>query len=122
MEQPSTALDAAFNNDNPEHRQVLITALRERGLEAYEYGSGGGWQHVCVYLVEEESDWLAVATGNMETDCEIGLMGDRVEAQVGDDFSLKPKNLNEAVAAFLQYCGEREHWISEYRQGKLDYL
>ena len=63
MEQTDLALDVPFLNEDPEHRQALIAVLKAHGLEAHEYGSGGGFNHVCVYLVAEEQDWLAIATG-----------------------------------------------------------
>ena len=121
MEHSNFAPDAALHNDNSEHRQALIAALVERGLDAYEYGSGGGWQHVCVYLFSEDGNWLAIATGSMETECEIGLMGDRDQYQVGDEFPIKPRTLADATDGFQHYWDERDRWVQTYRAGLLDY-
>ena len=121
MEQPDLALNAPFLNDDPEHRQALIAALKAHGLEAHEYGSGGGFNHVCVYLVAEKQDWLAVATGSMESECEVGLFGDRNQYQVGNEFDKHPITLTEVVNSFEEYWGEKEKWIGMYHEGLLDY-
>lgn len=117
----STEGEQTLNNDEPEHRQALIHALRREGLEAYEFHSGGGTMHVVVDLVNEPGgDLLQIATGSAASPCDVGLMGWRNQANVQDETWIAALTQKQAVTAFRQYWEERSDWVHCFERGDLD--
>ena len=113
----------AFDNDEPAHRDALIKTLRARGLDAYEYNSGGNTMHVCVDLVNGEMDseeLLQVATGSADSLCDVGLMGYSATGQAGSREWARTPTLDEAIAAFGRYVADRDEWVARLRRSALD--
>lgn len=136
-----------FENDDPTQRANLITALMERGLDAWELNSGGGTMHVIVTLLDYTVDppinaaqdevlhselqkaaetWpyaanLYIATNSLQTDCEIGLLGvdGRTDAQATTEKWEPVGTLEEAVDAFQRYWNDRDSWLRTYWDGNL---
>ena len=112
----------AIDNDDPEHRRMLIAALREEGLDAYEYHSGGGLMHVVVDLVNdapEGEDLLQIATGSVASPCDVGLIGWGPDGNVWTPEFVRTPPLADAVAAFRRFYAERTRWITAFREGWL---
>lgn len=91
-----------FDNDDPQHRQQLISLLQEKGINAFELNSGGWTMHVAVALIDSYSeppvieaqdpdtrkkvaDRLAMlteavdfylVTGSAASNCDIGFIGE----------------------------------------------
>jgi len=112
-----------IDNDEPVHRQLLIEALRTRGLDAYEYNSGGNTMHVCVDLINGEmntEELLQVATGSADSPCDVGLMGYSATGQAGLSDWMRTRTIDDAVAAFGRYVADRDEWVARLRRSELD--
>lgn len=114
----------AFDNDDESHRRSLIAALQQYGFSAYEYHSGGGCMHVVVDLFNDgpgmTNDILQIATGSIESLCDVGLMGWRNGANAqGSDWK-KAATLDEARMAFQHYWQGREQWIQRFLNNEFD--
>lgn len=136
-----------FENDDPIQREMLINALTEKGLDAWELNSGGGTMHVIVTLLDYSvdpavntaqnpalrselqhwaKDWpyagyLYIATNSLQTDCEIGLLGvdGKTDAQVSLEAWNPVSTLEEAAETIQRYWGQRDKWIQAYLAGEL---
>jgi hypothetical protein len=136
-----------FENDDPVQREMLISALTEKGLDAWDLNSGGGTMHVIATLLDYTVDppintaqdqalrselqkaaesWsysanLYIATNSLQTECEIGLMGvdGRTDGQVATEEWEPVGFLEEAVDAFQRHWNNRDIWLRKYRDGKL---
>ena len=97
-----------FENHNPNDREQLIEKLRAKGLPASEFDSGGGILQVIVPILRSSERGLEIhaqdselrleleraleynpyhphlfiATNNLRTSCEIGLMGEDAYGEV----------------------------------------
>jgi hypothetical protein len=131
-----------FENDDPHHRGALLKALRERGLDAVEFNSGGGTMHVIVALIDyvyepsvntaesqelrselensargwPHESYLYISTNSLQTNCEIGLMGldGRTGAQVSHNEWEPVESLEDAVEVFQKYWNERDKWVRAF--------
>jgi hypothetical protein len=134
-----------FDNDNSAHRGQLIHALSSRGLDAWEFNSGGGIMHVVVslldasvipaiitakdarlqkVLLEKAESWpscaqLYIATNSLQSPCEIGLMGnDGVTGdQIGSEQWEMVNTLEEALSIFLRYWEARDRLLETFLSG-----
>lgn len=112
----------AMNNDSMGDRRKLIEELQRRGIEAYEYTSGGGIMHVAADLHKDGDDLLQVATGSAETDCEVVLLGWRGDYQVGNSPQdwYYPATVEEAATSFEDLRARRDELIDHFRAGELN--
>lgn len=136
-----------FENDNPKDREKLIEKLKAKGLPAVEFNSGGGILHVMVPLLRSSERGLEihaqdselrlelesaleynpyhphlfVATNNLRTSCEIGLMGEDAYGEVicMYDWELIP-DVELAVAIFEGFWNKRDEWLQKWMAGALN--
>lgn len=109
-----------LNNRNPDHRQALIAALMECGLDAHEECSGGNVWHVSLYLLREGRDWLAISTATDETACDVGLMGERDGRTAGEAHWEPVVSIAEAVVAFQRRWNDQDKRLARFWVGDLD--
>lgn len=130
-----------FENDNPEDREKLVEELIRHDLNAFEWNSGGGIYHVIVPLINPYDDsisihaqdknlveemqanianwpddtYLFIATNSLQSDCEIGLMGQ--SGKNGNPVSSPDwkfiNYLDEAVKEFQSIWEDRDEWIGK---------
>ena len=136
-----------FENDNPRDRAQLIEKLQVKGLPAFEFDSGGGILHVIVPILwsseggleiyAQDSELrieleraleynpyhphLFIATNNLRTSCEIGLMGEDAYGEVIStyDWELIP-NVKLAAAIFEAFWNKRDDWLQKWMAGALN--
>ncbi len=136
-----------FQNDNPNDREQLIEKLQAKGLPACEFDSGGGIFHVIVPLLQSSERGLElhaqdselrleiesaleynpyhphlfIATNNLRTSCEIGLMGEDAYGEVISvyDWELIP-DVEFAVAIFEGFWNKRDEWLQKWMAGVLN--
>lgn len=109
-----------IDNHNPEDRRRLIEALWSFGFRATEYDSGGGTTHVVVPILEEGDDLLQIATGEIESRCDVSLMGWRRGEQVQADTWIAAQSMEDAIIHFEKYFQDREQWIERFYLGEMD--
>jgi len=136
-----------FQNDNPNDREQLIEKLQAKGLPACEFDSGGGILHVIVPLLQSSERGLEIhaqdselrleiesaleynpyhphlfiATNNLRTSCEIGLMGEDAYGEVISvyDWELTP-DVEFAVAIFEGFWKKPDEWLQKWMAGVLN--
>jgi len=136
-----------FENDNPNNREQLIERLKAKGLPAFEFDSGGGIFHVIVPLLRSSERGLEIhaqdselrlkiesaleynpyhphlfiATNNLRTSCEIGLMGEDAygEAISAYDWELIP-DVKLAAAIYEGFWKKRDEWLQMWMAGVLN--
>ena len=136
-----------FENDNPNDRAQLIEKLQAKGLPAFEFDSGSGILHVIVPLLQSSERGLElhaqnselrleleraleynpyrphlfIATNNLRTSCEIGLMGEDAYGEVisAYDWELIP-DVELAAAIFEGFWNKRDEWLQKWMAGDLN--
>jgi hypothetical protein len=136
-----------FENDNPNDRQQLIEKLQAKGLPASEFDSGSGIHHVVVPLLQLSERGLEIhaqdnelrleleralefnpyyphlfiATNNLRTSFEIGLMGEDAYGEVIStyDWELIP-DVKLAAAIFEGFWNKRDEWLKKWMAGALN--
>lgn len=109
-----------MHNSNQEDRRRLMEALWSRGYSVSEYSSGGGTVHVVLPLLEEGEDMLFIATGDIDSNCDISLIGWHGGEQVQTDTWISVSTLEEAVLGFERFLSEQNVWLERFRSGELD--
>ena len=136
-----------FESHNPNDREQLIEKLRAKGLPASEFDSGGGILHVIVPILRSSERGLEIyaqdielrreleraleynpyhphlfiATNNLRTSCEIGLMGEDAYGEVIStyDWELIP-DVELAAAIFEGFWNKRDEWLQKWMAGALN--
>ncbi len=136
-----------FENDNSIDREQLIEKLQAKGLPAFEFDSGGGSLHVIVPLLRsiergleihaQDSEvrleleraleynpyhpHLFIATNNLRTSCEIGLMGEDAYGEVISTYDWELiLDVELAAAIFEGFWNKRDEWLQKWMAGNLN--
>ena len=136
-----------FQNDNPNDREQLIEKLQAKGLPALEFDSGSGILHVIVPLLRsgergleihaQDSELrielertleynpyhphLFIATNNLRTPCEIGLLGEDAYGEVISTYDWELiRDVELATAIFEGFWNKRDEWLQKWMAGALN--
>ena len=136
-----------YDNNNPDHRILLVEALKERGIPAFEWNSGGGIYHVIVPLISDSESnpeinsedstlvsivlnilkrssynpFLFIATNSLRTSCDIGLMGEDPNTgdQVGSINWIYAAELKGVIKQIQKHWDKRDILIKSWVEGSL---
>jgi hypothetical protein len=136
-----------FENNNPKDRAQLIEKLQAKGLPACELDAGGGIFHVIVPLLRSSEQGLEIhtqdselrieleraleynpyhphlfiATNDLRTSSEIGLMGEDAYGEVIStyDWEFIP-DVELAAAIFEGFWDKRDEWLQKWMAGALN--
>lgn len=135
-----------IDNRNPKDREVLIKTLQAQGLDAFEWESLEGIDHVCVPILATFEDtpitintttkemrekveealgdtpyeaYLYIATNSRDYPCEVGVMGTYPDGrrQFASNDWTPVETLDEATGKFLELWRERNDWLQAYLNG-----
>ena len=77
--------------------------------------------HVVVDLVADSGNHIIqVATGNIETLCDVGVMGWNENGKIGSPDWVQAPTLSTAAGAFEIYLADRDKWIQRSNAGELN--
>jgi hypothetical protein len=136
-----------FQNDNPNDRKQLLEKLQAKGLPASEFDSGSGIRHVVVPLLQLSERGLEIhaqdnelrleleraleynpyhphlfiATNNLRTSCEIGLMGEDAYGEGISTYDWEAiRDVKLAAAIFEGFWNKRDEWLQKWMLGDLN--
>ncbi|NNJ12138.1 hypothetical protein EKD04_017545 [Chloroflexales bacterium ZM16-3] len=113
----------AFENRQIADRRDLITALARVAPVAYEHSSGSGNYHVVIDIGATPGE-VMIASGSGISDCDVFIFGWRdgrqIESCALPGGNIAVTSLKEAVTAFTTFWDNRDAWLSQIAEGRLD--